>query len=155
MAASVGVKSILLQSANPHRLSLGHCPHKSCSIILVRSTFAKSAGFSISQNPWLLKTFILLTHWFRRRKNSLGSEAYKNVRFWSFALNLTVFPPKYFYQKITRLNKIRFSFFWCPLKIFQLTVWSWRAENSRPIWPKIIFFSLFYQKWYKCTFRMM
>ena len=65
MAASVGVKSILLQSANPHRLSLGHCPHKSCSIILVRSTFAKSAGFNISQNPWLLKTFILLNHFYK------------------------------------------------------------------------------------------
>ena len=71
MAATVGVKSILLQSANPHRLSLGHCPHKSCSIILVRSTFAKSAGFKISQKPWLLKTFISLNHFYKYKLRAL------------------------------------------------------------------------------------
>ena len=87
-----------------------------------------------------------LTHWFRRRKNSLGSEAYKNVRFWSFALNLTVFPPKYFYQKITRLDKIRFSFFWCPLKnltTYRLVV---TGRKLKADLTKNYFFFLFFTK---------
>ena len=73
-------------------------------------------------------------------------------KFLVFCLKFDSVPSKIFYLKISCVDKIRFPFLWYLLKILELTVRPWRAEKSRPIWPKITFFLFFRKKDMKILF---